>query len=79
MKEKNQLMLLLYYNQNHFDLIYDKNDIVEGVKLINNINKHGDVEIFNKEDIKNEGIKYLNNHCGKDACYHYLITEHLYL
>jgi hypothetical protein len=58
MKEKNQLMLLLYYNQNHFDLIYDKNDIVEGVKLINNINKHGDVEIFNKEDIKNEGIKY---------------------
>ena len=57
-----ELMILLYENNNHFDLLYDKNILIENINLYNSIDKIKINKYLNLKIIKSEGTIFINKY-----------------
>ena len=53
-------MILLYENNNYFDLLYDKNILIENSNLYNSIDNIKINKYLNLKNIKSEGTKFIN-------------------
>ena len=55
-------MILLYHNNNHFNLIYDINEKVENECIYINLKGIKINENINNKDVKSEGVQLLNKY-----------------
>ena len=58
LNEDAELMILLYKNNNHFDLLYDSNNLIQNQILYESYDKINIKKDINKNKIKSEGTKF---------------------
>ena len=62
LNEDAELMILLYKNNNHFDLLYDSNNLIQNQILYESYDKINIKKDINKNKIKSEGTKFESNY-----------------
>ena len=60
--ENAELMILLYENDSHFELLYDKNIVIQNSKLYHSFDNIKVNKYLNTNNIKSEGIKFANTY-----------------